>query len=229
MKAMILAAGKGTRMGDLTQQTPKPLLSVQGRPLIEHALAYCRQAGIEDVVINVHTHAEQIMSHLGDGHNRGFRIQYSDERAGLQGTGGGVVQALPLLGDEPFLLLSADIVTDFDFSQFAKVPLHDLAHLVLVNNPEYNSQGDFGLSGAKVVANGLRFTYANIALLSPALFDGQKPGAQALAPILWSAIEKGQLSGEFYNGHWFNVGTPEILDGLNQKAGRPVLGGCKKK
>jgi len=229
MKAMILAAGKGQRMRALTEQTPKPLLKVQGRALIEHALAYCRQAGVREVVINVHTHAQQVMDYLGDGRAFGLTIQYSDERTGLQGTGGGVVRALPLLGDAPFLLLSADIVTDFTFDSLLELNQNCLAHLVMVNNPEYNVDGDFGLEEGFITRDGPCFTYSNIAVLSPQLFDGLAPGFIDLAAILRPAINKKQVRGSFYNGHWFNVGTPEALSGLNQHAGRHHLGGCGKK
>ena len=145
MKAMILAAGYGRRMGVLTESMPKPLLKLHGRALIEHSLFCCQRAGITDVVINVHYHAEQLMAFLGDGDRYGMSIQYSDERDQLLGTGGGIVRALPLLGEAPFVLLSSDIVTDFSLAALPTLNEDHLAHLVLVNNPEHHPQGDFAL------------------------------------------------------------------------------------
>lgn len=229
MKAMILAAGFGRRMGALTKVTPKPLLKIQDKALVEHALSYCKTSGITEVVINVHYHAEQIMSFLGNGERYGMQIEYSDERECLLGTGGGILKALPLLGDQPFVLLSSDIVTDFSLAQLPVLKGDEQAHLVLVNNPEHHPEGDFGLDGRFVIADGMRFTYGNIAVLSPELFECKSVREVDFASIIEKAIMKKRVTGEFYNGYWFNVGTPDVLESLNVRAGKPMLGGCPKK
>ena len=229
MKVMILAAGFGRRMQQLTQHTPKPLLQVKGRALIEYLILRLVSCGISDVIINVHYHAQKIIDHLGDGSRYGAKIQYSHENDTILGTGGGVANALTLLGEDPFLLISGDVFTDYDFSRLVDYQLSGLAHLVLVNNPEYKLQGDFALQDGMLVESGLKFTYANIGVVSPALFRGQDKGASyCLAPLFFDAIGVGKVSGEFYNGWWFNVGTQEILASLNQFDAIPQLGGCPK-
>jgi N-acetyl-alpha-D-muramate 1-phosphate uridylyltransferase len=228
-RAMILAAGLGTRMGALTQDQPKPLLTVKGHALIEHLLHRLAHAGIVEVVINVHYHAEKIIDRLGDGASFGVNIQYSYEKEQLLGTGGGVEKALPLLGDEPFILVSGDIMTDFDFKTLPVLPNSRAAHLILVNNPEYKKQGDFALNNGLVSMDGMKLTYANIALISPRLFEGCVAGSYSLAPLLVTAIERGLVSGHFYNGYWFNVGTEKILNSLNEFNAIPQMGGCPRK
>ena len=230
MKAMILAAGYGKRMLPLTSSLPKPLVQVQGRALIEYMLLGLAAANICEVIINVHFKAEAIVDYLGDGAQYGVNITYSYETEQLLGTGGGIKHSLPLLGADPFLLISGDILTNYDFSRLAHLAPDDLAHLVLVNNPEYKREGDFALEEKRVVLGGMQFTYANIALLSPKLFSSCAEEVFPLAPVLLDAIQSSQVSGEFYNGVWFNVGTPQIVSALNQHTGKPVLsGGCPKK
>ncbi len=228
-RAMILAAGRGQRMQHLSASTPKPLLPVKGHALIEYVLWGLQRAGVEQVVINVHYHAEQIMQYLGDGSAYQLEIKYSHEADGLLGTGGGIYQALPLLGEDPFICVSADIFTAFDFSRLPQLAADQLAHLVLVNNPEYKQQGDFSLRDGCIGVDGLKFTYANIAVLSPKLFTGDMSLPACLAPLLFRAVDQNAVVGEFYNGFWFNVGTPEILTNLNQHDAIPQLGGCPRK
>lgn len=214
---MILAAGRGERMGELTRDTPKPLLQVNGHYLIEYALANVKRAGIHDVVINVSYHREQMMAALGDGSRYGLHIIYSEEPERLE-TGGGILQALPLLGSDPFLLFSSDVITDFSL-QHLPTQLSTLAHLVLVDNPTFLPQGDFGLQAGKVSLQARPYlTYANIGVYSPALFEGCRPGHFKLNTLLFPAIEKGFVSGEYFHGTWCNIGTPEQLSHANLRA-----------
>ena len=224
--AMILAAGMGQRMGALTDQVPKPLLKVKDAALLEYLLWGLSRSGITQVVINVHYRADQIIEFIGDGRAYGLSVQYSIEEDGLLGTGGGVARALPLVGPDPFILLSGDIFTNFDFSRLPKLREGLLGHLVMVNNPEYKIEGDFSLSSGMIGTEGSCFTYANIGVFSPKLFSFQARGGYPLAPLLHSASKAQMLSGEFFNGLWFNVGMPHILESLNAHDAIPQLGGC---
>jgi len=217
MRAMILAAGRGERMRPLTDHTPKPLLKVAHRALIEHHLTALMTAGIHDVVINHAYLGIQIEQYLGDGQRYGLRITYSPESEGLE-TGGGIHNALPLLGDEPFLVVNGDIWTDYPFTSLVHRVLHtgDLAHLILVKNPEHNPDGDFILSAERVVTSGAnKYTFSGIACYKPAFFAHCSPGKFPLAPMLRQAIAGGQVSGELYMGGWVDVGTPERLTALD--------------
>ncbi|WP_300273319.1 N-acetylmuramate alpha-1-phosphate uridylyltransferase MurU [Halomonas sp.] len=216
MKAMILAAGLGTRMRPLTDRCPKPLLPVGGRPLIVHHLERLRAAGITEIVINVSYRAEQIIAALGEGADHGVRIAWSREATPLE-TGGGIRQALPLLGDTPFLLVNGDVWCDLDPAGLAALEDHDLARLVMVDNPDHHPAGDFHLDAAgRVRAEGEpRLTYAGIGLLDPALVAGESPGAFALAPLLRRAMSEGRVAGHHHRGRWVDVGTPERLAALD--------------
>ncbi len=216
MKAMILAAGRGERMRPLTDHTPKPLLEVAGRRLIEYHIDNLVAAGMTELVIN-HAHlGEQIETVLGDGSAYGATIQYSAETTALE-TAGGIFNALPLLGDAPFVVVNADVWTDYPFQQLPG-SIEGLAHLVLVNNPKHNPQGDFALQGAQVREDGeQKFTFSGISILRPELFAGCKPGAFPLAPLLRRAMQSGKVSGEHYRGEWCDIGTPERLQQLDQK------------
>ncbi|UQI30672.1 nucleotidyltransferase family protein [Pseudomonas bijieensis] len=212
MKAMILAAGKGERMRPLTLTTPKPLIRVGGIPLIEYHLRALARAGFTEIVINHAWLGQQIEDHLGDGSRFGVSIRFSPEGEPLE-TGGGIFRALPLLGDEAFVVVNGDIWTDYDFSALRR-PLKGLAHLVLVDNPEHHPDGDFILADGKVhdgqtPADNL--TYSGIAVLHPRLFDGCTGGAFKLAPLLRAAMAEGRVSGEHLKGHWVDVGTHERL------------------
>jgi len=210
MKAMILAAGKGERMRPLTLHTPKPLVRAGGVPLIEYHLRALAAAGFTEIVINHAWLGQQIEDHLGDGAQFGVSIQYSAEGEPLE-TGGGIFQALPLLGVEPFVVVNGDIWTEYDFARLRQ-PLEGLAHLVLVDNPAHHPAGDFALQGSQVSETGEpRLTYSGISVLHPALFAGSTAGAFKLAPLLRDAMAAGQVSGEHFGGRWVDVGTHERL------------------
>ena len=212
MKAMILAAGKGERMRPLTLTTPKPLVRAGGVPLIEYHLRALAAAGFTDIVINHAWLGQQIEDYLGDGSRYGVSIQYSAEGEPLE-TGGGIFRALPLLGDEAFLVVNGDIWTDYDFSVLHQ-PINGLAHLVLADNPVHHPTGDFSLIGDQVrdgQPDTATLTYSGIAVLHPQLFDGCSAGAFKLAPLLRKAMADGQVSGEHLKGHWVDVGTHERL------------------
>jgi MurNAc alpha-1-phosphate uridylyltransferase len=217
MKAMILAAGKGERMRPLTLTTPKPLIRAGGVPLIEYHLRALAAAGFTDIVINHAWLGQQIEDYLGDGSRWGVRIQYSPEGEPLE-TGGGIFRALPLLGDEPFLVVNGDIWTDYDFSVL-HAPIHGLAHLVLVSNPPHHPAGDFSLVEDEVCEpqpGESTLTYSGVSVLHPELFAGCAVGAFKLAPLLRKAMADGQVSGETLRGHWVDVGTLERLAEVEQ-------------
>lgn len=216
MKAMILAAGLGKRMRPLTDHCPKPLLPVAGKPLIVHHLERLREAGIHEVVINISYRAEQIIDALSDGSAFGLRIHWSRETTPLE-TGGGIQQALPLLGESPFLLINGDVWCEALPDQHA-LKDDDLAHLVLVENPSHHPDGDFGLMEGRVNQTSTkRLTYAGLSVIHPALLSGQPQGAFALAPLLRAAIDNQQVSGERHAGLWVDVGTPERLAALENQ------------
>lgn len=216
MKAMILAAGRGERMRPLTDHTPKPLLLVAGKPIIEHTITRLVNAGFTDIVINHAYLGEQIEARLGNGQALGATIHYSPEgEQGLE-TAGGIINALPLLGDEVFLVVNGDIATDFDFSELKNIRV-DLAHLVLVPNPEHHPNGDFGIDSTGLVheqASEL-LTFSGIGLYSPKLFHNLPAGSRKLGLLLRQAITKQHISGQKFSGFWMDIGTPERLQELN--------------
>ena len=216
MKAMILAAGRGERMRPLTDTLPKPLLEAGGRSLIEHHVAALAGNGITELVVN-HAHlGELIEDRLGDGARYGVRISYSREGEHRLETGGGIHRALPLLGDEPFLIVNGDVWTDFPYATLPRQP-RGLAHLVLVANPPHHPAGDFALADGLVANDGPeRLTYSGIAVLRAQLFADCSPGAFPLAPLLRAAAERGQVSGEVHRGTWMDIGTPESLRALRE-------------
>jgi len=218
MKAIILAAGRGERMRPLTDHTPKPLLRVAGRPLIVHHLEGLRAAGVVDVVINTGHLGEQLPAALGNGDAWGVRIAWSPEPPGALETGGGIYQALPLLGSEPFMVVNGDIWTDYPFARLPEAPA-GLAHLVLVDNPSHHAEGDFALleSGLVVEHARPRLTFSGISVLHPALFHDCRPGRFPLGPLLRRAMAVGAVSGEHYSGGWRDIGTPERLAELDQQ------------
>jgi MurNAc alpha-1-phosphate uridylyltransferase len=216
MKAMILAAGRGERMRPLTDHTPKPLLPVAGKAIIEHTINQLISAGFHDIIIN-HAHlGQQIEDRLGDGQQYGARIQYSPEGEHALETAGGIINALPLLGDEVFLVVNGDIVTDFPFSELKNMTV-DLAHLVLVNNPEHHPQGDFGLDNVgKVIENCTeKLTFSGIGLYRPELFSNIPAGSSKLGPLLRQAIANQRVTGQQFAGFWMDIGTPERLQELD--------------
>ena len=216
MKAMILAAGRGDRMRPLTDATPKPLLRIGGQMLLERQVHALAKAGIRQLVIN-HAHlGEQIVKALGDGSAYGVEIAYSPEPETALETGGGIFNALPLLGTEPFLVVNADIWTDYPFAGLP-AGIDGLAHLAMVANPAHHPGGDFSLSGGQLAQRGpAMLTFGGIGVYRPELFAGCTPGAFPLAPLLRTAMDAGQVSGEQYTGRWFDVGTPERLDAINR-------------
>ena len=214
---MILAAGRGERMRPLTLATPKPLLEAGGAPLIGHHLRSLRDAGFVDVVVNLSWLGGQIEAALGDGSRHGVRLHYSDEGPEPLETGGGIFRALPLLGDGPFLVLNGDVWTDFDCSRLReRLAPHDLAHLVLVPNPQHNERGDFVLEQGRIVETaGERLTFSGIGVYRAELFHGCSDGAFKLAPLLRAAARASRVSGEVHRGRWLDIGTPERLAQLD--------------
>lgn len=237
MKAMLLAAGRGERMRPLTDNTPKPLLKVRGRPLIVWHILNLVKAGITEIVINHAYLGQQIEDTLGDGSQFGASITYSREAEALE-TAGGIATALPLLGDEPFVVVSADIyIPHFDFRECLNTlededpwgnPLpedeRDLAWLYMVKNPDFHPQGDFALNLMGLSNEGEpRYTFANIGVYRPEMFRQIPAGNYAkLGPLLRELIDQGRIGGELYRGDWHNVGTPEQLAQLNQPF-RPAI------
>ncbi|MGK0498432.1 MAG: MurNAc alpha-1-phosphate uridylyltransferase [Oceanicoccus sp.] len=221
MKAMILAAGLGKRMRPLTDNTPKPLLLCAGKPLIVYHIDALVAAGVQDIVINHAYLGEQIESSLGDGSQFGARIQYSAEGEPLN-TGAGIANALPLLGDEPFILSNGDVWTDFDFTTLLDRPI-ELAHLVMVSNPEHNPQGDFSLTAnGRLLAdrdsdNGVGLTYSGLSILHPKLFAFCPSGPFPLRQPLMAAMNESKVSGQHHAGLWTDVGTPKRLAELEQE------------
>lgn len=214
MKAMILAAGRGERMRPLTLTTPKPLLKANGRCLIEYHLDALARAGIQDVIVNHSWLGDQIVDYLGDGRRYGVSITYSDEGKTPLETAGGINHALPLIGEAPFLVVNADIWTDYDFVQLPANP-DQLAYLILVDNPPHHPEGDFALDSHILKDEGRRLTYSGIGIYHPELFRGLDDGPQPLAPILRTAIARGEVGGDYYHGHWWDIGTPQRLQQLD--------------
>lgn len=218
---MILAAGRGERMRPLSNRVPKPLLPVAGKALIVRLIETLAHAGLHDLVVN-HAHlGRQIADYLGDGGRFGVRIAYSLEPEGGLETGGGIFQALTLLDSDPFLVVNGDVWTDYPFIDLPKT-LDGLAHLVLVDNPPHHPQGDFRLSDDRVEADGVpRLTFSGIGVYRRQLFEHCTPGRFPLAPLLRAAMERGQVSGEYYGGRWRDVGTPERLAELDRELADP--------
>ncbi len=221
MKAMVLAAGRGERMRPLTDSTPKPLLIAGGKPLIVWHLERLAASGFRDIVIN-HAHlGAQIEAALGDGHTFGLAIRYSPEPPGALETAGGIAHALPLLGDEPFLVVNGDIWCDWDFRRAYALACR-LAHLVFADNPPQHASGDFCLDGETVRyagdCIGPTYTYAGTGVFSPAFFAGVPDGAvMKLRPLLDAGIARGEITGERHGGRWVDVGTPERLAELDRE------------
>jgi N-acetyl-alpha-D-muramate 1-phosphate uridylyltransferase len=216
---MILAAGRGERMRPLTDRTPKPLLEVGGKPLIVWHLERLASAGFKDIVIN-HAHlGQQIEAALGNGDDWGLSITYSPEQVALE-TAGGIANALHLLGQEPFLVVNADVYTDIDFVQL-RTALHPArsAHLVLIDNPPQHPVGDFALMDGEVRAAGdAMLTFSGVAVYLPALFARIPKGQAAkLAPLLRDEMAMGHVSGQYHRGIWHDIGTPQRLHELNQQ------------
>ena len=220
MKAMILAAGRGERMRPLSDDVPKCLLEVRGKPLIAWLIEALERSGVREIVIN-HAHLGHLIeAALGDGRRFGVAIRYSPEVEALE-TAGGIAKALPLLGRSPFLGVNGDIFCDFDFSALVARELgRNLAHLILVPNPSHHPHGDFALRGSLVAEAGdPKLTFSGIGLYRPELFASVKPGSKGqIAPLLRAAMARGLVSGEVHGGEWHDVGTPQRLAELNEPA-----------
>ncbi|MBK6598698.1 MAG: nucleotidyltransferase family protein [Proteobacteria bacterium] len=216
MKAMILAAGRGERMRPRTDILPKPLLLVAGQRLIEYHLHRLAAAGFREIVINTAWLGDLLPVVLGSGERYGVSIQYSHERPTALETGGGVFKALPLLGDDPFLLVNGDVWTDVDYAG-VQLPARSLAHLVLVQNPPQHPTGDFSLHGGRIDedAMGRRWTYSGVGIYTRGFFAGCLPGKFPLLPILRRAIASQALTGQVHSGRWYDIGTPERLTQLD--------------
>lgn len=218
MRAMILAAGLGTRLRPLTLETPKPLLEVGGKPLIVWHIEALKRAGVTQIVINTAWLGEKLVEALGDGQSFGVEILWSHESEPLE-TAGGIQKALPLLGSEPFILVNGDVWTRFDFATLVNKDLNDdLGYLVLVENPSQHPNGDFVLSNHRIVQEGAdKLTFSGISILSPKLFESLPAGKAPLAPILRQAMDAGKIAGERLHDHWVDVGTIERLVELDQQ------------
>jgi N-acetyl-alpha-D-muramate 1-phosphate uridylyltransferase len=239
MRALVFAAGLGERMRPLTGHTPKPLLEAGGRPLIAWHLEKLAALGVREVVVNTSWLADRFPTALGDGAHWGLRLHYSYEGATPLETGGGMLQALPLLREPadpqaPFLAINGDIWTDYDLASLPATP-RGIAHLVLVDNPPHHPRGDFALHADGALADddaAPRLTFAGIGLYRPAILDGWRevigdtPGARQipprfpLAPLLYSAAARGAATGEHHRGRWTDVGTPERLAALDAQLRR---------
>lgn len=207
---MILAAGRGERMGALTAERPKPLVEIDGEPLLGRLLRRLATAGLREAVINLSYRGDQIRAAVGDGSRYGLRVAWSQEPEPPLGTAGGIVQALPLLGPAPFLLVNADVVCDVDVAGLEVG--QGLGRLVLVPNPAHHPRGDYGLDGdGRLVDAEPRLTYSGISLLAPALFAGLAPGRRPLGEVFRQAIGERALTGVLHRGLWLDVGTPERL------------------
>lgn len=213
---MILAAGRGERLRPLTEQIPKAMCVVKGKPLIEHHVLHLAKAGFDRLIINHAYLGAKIRQHLGNGHHLGVDIQYSPEAPGGLETGGGIVNALPLIGNQPFITVNADIYTDFDFSLMRQNT--SLMHLILVkNNPTLRHHGDFGLTKDNLVTNqGMDYTYAGIASYQPEVFSQSAHGRYSLTPLIRHCVAQNQVTGTAYGGIWFDIGSIERLEAANK-------------
>lgn len=208
---MILAAGLGKRMRPLTEKTPKALIELSGKPLIAYHLERLKSAGFENVVINLSYLGDKIQQYLGNGKRFGLQIEYSLEGEEPLETAGGIIRALPLLGDEPFLVINGDIWCNHSLS-FPQLDKNNKGHLVLVDNPEHNKNGDFVYEFGNVYTSGKNYlTFSGIGIYHPALFKEHPAGKLTLAPILRAAIDEKQVTAEYFTGQWFDIGTIERL------------------
>ncbi len=219
MKAMILAAGRGTRLGSLSKTTPKVMQTIAGKPLIGYQLEWLRNAGATDVVINLHHLGERIGEYVGDGGKFGLAVRYSPEEAPLE-TGGGIVAALPKLGKRPFLILLGDVFTDFPFSQFAKsLPGNALMHLLLTPTPAFRERGDFDWADGMVTGRGDSYVYCGLALLDPTLLAGCRAEPFSLREPMFEAVSHGRVTAQVWGGYWTDIGTPEQLREVRARLG----------
>ena len=215
---MILAAGHGTRMKPLTDHTPKPLLKVGGKPLIVWHIEKLKKAGFKNIIINIAWLGDQIPKALGDGSQFGVNLTYSDEQKdGALETAGGIIKALPFFEDKPFLVVNGDVWCDYEYSNKNPLKADKLAHIILVNNPKHNPDGDFALDNQSVKNQGEnKLTFSGIGYYQPALFSALPQGKRPLAPLLREAMDNDKVSGEHFTGDWRDIGTPERLEELDK-------------
>ena len=219
MRAMILAAGRGERLRPLTDSIPKPLVEVGAKPLIEHHLQALAEAGFREIVINQGHLGNMLRSALGDGGRWDINIHWSNEQPEALETGGGILQALPLLGASPFLVVNGDIWTDYPYSHLHSIKC-DWAHLVMIPNPPHNLRGDFALLNARIrIEGGDKLTYSGIGVYHPRLFGDCTPGKFSVVPLLRSTMENHLISGEIYKGGWEDIGTLERLEAVRVNIG----------
>lgn len=215
MNAMILAAGRGERLRPITNSIPKALVEVRGKSLLERHLDRLAAAGFTNVVINLGWLGDAIMERVGSGARYGLTVAYSPEGDDVLETGGGIHRALPLLGEQPFLVVNADVYTDMPFPRSLADDAD--AHLVLVPKPGHRSSGDFGIADGRVDNDAApEYTFSGVAVYRPGLFDGLEPGRFPLAPLLRAAADRDRVTGEVYRGTWEDVGTPGRLKALNR-------------
>lgn len=216
MRAMILAAGRGERLRPLTDEVPKPLVEIDGKPLVEYHLENLAGAGFREIVINQGHLGHLLPPKLGDGRRWNINIHWSDEQPEALETGGGIFKALPQLGHAPFLVINGDVWTDYPFARLRAVKC-DWAHLVMVPNPEHNPKGDFALEGARVRIGGDRpLTFSGIGVYHPRLFNNCQPGKFSVVPLLRSAMEDHVVTGEEFHGDWDDIGTLRRLKAVQQ-------------
>ncbi|RUO27907.1 mannose-1-phosphate guanylyltransferase [Aliidiomarina sedimenti] len=217
MRAMILAAGRGSRMRPLTDQLPKPLLTAAGTPLIDYHLHKLAKAGVTHVVINHAWLGQQLEAHIGDGSRFGVSVAWSPEPAGGLETAGGIIRALPMLGDEPFIVVNGDVWSDIDYHELPAQLGDAHGHLVLVENPPHHSEGDFALNHGRIsLETTPRYTFSGVSVISPQLFAGFDEGFLKLRPVFEQAIHGGLLTGRLHQGYWCDVGTPQRLAELDR-------------
>jgi N-acetyl-alpha-D-muramate 1-phosphate uridylyltransferase len=233
MRAMILAAGRGERLRPLTDTTPKPLLKVGGKALVEWQIDRLAAAGISEIVINHAWLGEQFLKALGDGSRWGVTIRYSAEHEALE-TIGGIVKARSLLGNQPFIVTSGDVYSDYDYQKLIGIgrtigtafPNH-VAHFVLADNPSFNLAGDMALVAGKAALTGEKLNYAGIAVYHPRLFDEfAEARRQKLFPWAFQFVNEGRVSAEHHRGVWVNVGTVEQLQELDARLQSEVILGA---
>ena len=224
MKVMLLAAGRGERLRPLTDHCPKPLLNVGGMPLIQHSIMRLRAQGFHDLVINHAWLGARLVQYLNDGSRWGVRIRWSDESDGVLGTAGGIRQALPLLGDAPFLLVNGDLWTNYPYATLKRLrPIQ--AHLILAPNPLHNPDGDFAISQGCLRNHGEpMLTYSGISVLSPALVHNAPSNNRSLIPLLRAGADANTVTAEVYTGEWYDIGTQQRLDELDRKLTRNTKG-----
>ena len=214
MKAMILAAGRGTRLAPLTDTIPKPMLPIKGKPLIEWQVQSLAACGVAELVINLYHLGEQIEQHLGDGTRFGLNITYSRETSLLE-TGGGIVNALPLLGEAPFWLLNGDIWTDFDFATLPRTVAGTApVHMVITPTPTWREHGDFEYADGFLTGRGEDYVYCGIAVVAPQIFLGRSAEPFSWNEIFFELVGQGRVAAQIHHGQWHDIGTLEQYQAL---------------